>query len=59
MPELSRFYGIIILMYHNDHNPPHFHVRYGGSTTLIGIDPITILRGTTARFRTPARYAVG
>lgn len=28
MPELSRFLGISILMYFNDHNPPHFHVRY-------------------------------
>ena len=45
MPELSRFYGIVISMYHNDHNPPHFHVRYGGSTALVGIAPITILRG--------------
>lgn len=28
MPELSRFLGIIIAMYSNDHNPPHFHVLY-------------------------------
>ena len=28
MPEISRFLGIIITMYYNDHNPPHFHVRY-------------------------------
>lgn len=28
MPELSRFLGIAILMYFNDHNPPHFHVKY-------------------------------
>ena len=28
MPEISRFYGIIITMYLPDHNPPHFHVRY-------------------------------
>ena len=28
MPELCRFLGIIITMYFNDHNPPHFHVRY-------------------------------
>jgi len=24
MPEISRFYGIIIKMYFGDHNPPHF-----------------------------------
>jgi len=28
MPEISRFYGIIVKMYFNDHNPPHFHVEY-------------------------------
>lgn len=28
MPEISRFYGIIIYMYLQDHNPPHFHARY-------------------------------
>ncbi|MGM9762532.1 MAG: DUF4160 domain-containing protein [Candidatus Cryptobacteroides sp.] len=28
MPEISRFYGIIISMFFSEHNPPHFHVRY-------------------------------
>lgn len=28
MPEISRFYGIIIVMNFNDHNPPHFHALY-------------------------------
>lgn len=28
MPEISRFFGIVIAMYYNEHNPPHFHVRY-------------------------------
>lgn len=27
--EISRFFGIIIFMYHNEHNPPHFHAKYG------------------------------
>lgn len=30
MPEISRFFGIIITMNYNDHAPPHFHARYGG-----------------------------
>ncbi len=30
MPELCRFYGIIIRMYFLDHNPPHFHAEYQG-----------------------------
>ncbi len=29
MPILSRFLGIIILMYWTDHSPPHFHAKYG------------------------------
>jgi hypothetical protein len=33
MPRISEFYGITILMFFGDHNPPHFHVRYAVSTT--------------------------
>lgn len=29
MPELSRFLGIVITMFWNDHAPPHFHAKYG------------------------------
>ncbi len=29
MPEISRFFGIVIQMYFDDHQPPHFHARYG------------------------------
>jgi hypothetical protein len=28
MPEISRFYGIIVRMFYNDHHPPHIHVEY-------------------------------
>lgn len=37
MPELSRFFGIIIAMFGDDHNPPHFHVRYGDYEAIITI----------------------
>lgn len=30
MPEISRFYGIVIKIVHNDHHPPHFHAEYAG-----------------------------
>jgi len=30
MPELCRFYGIVIRMYYDDHLPPHFHAVYAG-----------------------------
>jgi Domain of unknown function (DUF4160) len=29
MPQICRFYGLIVMMFGDDHNPPHFHVRYG------------------------------
>jgi hypothetical protein len=29
MPEISRFYGIVITLNYSDHEPPHFHARYG------------------------------
>src|SRR5690606_13428096 len=37
MPEISRFLGIVIAMYYNDHAPPHFHARYGGFEATVGI----------------------
>ena len=43
MPEISRFYGIIISMYYDDHNPPHFHARYGGSRATIEIPTLRVL----------------
>jgi hypothetical protein len=29
MPEVSRFYGIVVKIFYDDHNPPHFHAEYG------------------------------
>jgi hypothetical protein len=45
MPEISRFFGIVIRMYFDDHNPPHVHAIYAGNEAQIGIDPIIILEG--------------
>ena len=45
MPEISRFFGMIIAMYYNDHAPPHFHVRYAKQQAVIGIDPVMPLEG--------------
>ena len=45
MPELSRFLGIIIAMYFNDHNPPHFHVLYNEFEAEIEIKTLAILEG--------------
>ncbi|WP_296621106.1 DUF4160 domain-containing protein [Marivirga sp.] len=38
MPEISRFFGIIIKMYYNDHNPPHFHIEYQDYEAIINIE---------------------
>lgn len=45
MSELCRFLGIVITMFGDDHNPPHFHVRYGEYKALIAIDG-SIVKGT-------------
>ena len=46
MPEISRFLlGIVTAMYFNDHNPPHFHVRYDEYRALIGIEPLELRKG--------------
>ena len=45
MPEISRFFGIVIQMYHDDHAPPHFHIRYGGQRARIDIETLALLTG--------------
>ncbi len=37
MPEISRFYGIIIYINFNEHNPPHFHAKYGDFKIIVQI----------------------
>jgi hypothetical protein len=38
MPEISRFLGIIIAMYHREHGPPHFHAVYGEYQITVQIE---------------------
>ena len=45
MPEVSRFFGIVIAMHHNDHAPPHFHARYAGRKAVVSIEPPEVLHG--------------
>ncbi len=45
MPEISRFYGIVIKVFYNDHAPPHFHAEYGGSAMLVAIDTLAVIAG--------------
>ena len=46
MPEISRFFGIVIAMYYDDHNPPHFHARYGEHKVSVTIKDFAILEGS-------------
>jgi hypothetical protein len=49
VPELSRFFGIVIRMYPNDHLPPHFHAVYGEHEALIEIETLAVYRGEVPR----------
>ncbi len=45
MPQVSRFFGIIISMFYDEHNPPHFHATYGEYQAEIGIRDLNIISG--------------
>lgn len=45
MPVISDFDGIKILMYYDDHNPPHFHAVYSGREAIIDIQKGYVIRG--------------
>ena len=46
MPELSRFYGIVIKMYFDDHPPPHFPAEYGEYEAVLSIETLAIIAGS-------------
>lgn len=45
VPVLSRFYGVIIKMFHEDHAPPHFHAIYGEHEASINIKNLSLMTG--------------
>jgi hypothetical protein len=45
MPRICAFDGIILLMFYDDHSPPHFHARYGEHQALVHIAPPSIAEG--------------
>jgi len=45
MPEIARFYGIVIKMFFEDHHPPHFHAYYGEYEVLIDITTFAVFAG--------------
>lgn len=46
MPEICRFFGIVIAMFYDEHNPPHFHVRYESHKASMKISDLTVLDGS-------------
>lgn len=50
MPEICRFLGIVFTMYFDEHNPPHFHVRYNEFRAIFNIKTLNIIDG-----KVPAR----
>lgn len=45
MPELSRFFCIVIKMFFDDHQPPHFHAYYGDHEVQVDIRSLGVLNG--------------
>ncbi len=45
MPEIARFYGLVIRMFYREHEPPHFHVEYAEHRAVVGIENLALLQG--------------
>ena len=59
MPEISRFYGIVIKMYFADHAPPHFHAEYAEFEARVAIETMGVLSGGPSRAGNGARGRMG
>lgn len=49
MPSISRFFGIVIAMYFDDHGPPHFHARHADGSAKVRIDTLEVIESTLGR----------
>ena len=49
MPEISRFFGIVIAMYFKEHAPPHFHAKYEEQRAAFSILDLRIIEGSLPR----------
>lgn len=45
MPEISRFLGLVIKMFFDDHNPPHFHVEFQDYRAIVDIRKAELMEG--------------
>jgi hypothetical protein len=49
VPTISRFFGIVIAMYFDDHGPPHFHARHAAGTGKVRIDTLEVIESSLGR----------
>jgi hypothetical protein len=49
MPEICRFFGIVIAMYYKEHMPLHFHAKYAGNRASFSIQDLKIIEGGLPR----------
>ncbi|MGH7665005.1 MAG: DUF4160 domain-containing protein [Gemmatimonadaceae bacterium] len=49
MPTISRFLGLVIAMYFDDHDPPHFHARHADGEAKVQIDNLEVIDSTLGR----------
>jgi hypothetical protein len=49
LPTISRFFGIVITMYFDDHEPPHFHARHAGRQAKVRIDTSEFIASDLSR----------
>ena len=49
VPTISRFLGLVITMYFDDHDPPHFHALHADGEPKVQIDSLEVVESTLAR----------
>ena len=49
MPVISRFFGIVITIYWNDHSPPHFHAKYSGDEAVLDMNTGAVIKGAFSK----------
>jgi hypothetical protein len=49
VPTISRFFGIVIAMYFDDHGPPHFHARHAEGGAKVRIDTLEVIDSSLGR----------
>ena len=49
MPRICYFLGITIAMFYNEHQPPHFHIKYAEVEATMQIETLELLSGSLPR----------